>query len=176
MPRNVVAVLAVLGLTALAGACGASAPEKFEGEWPRGVDRSIAGVTGSLELQLFSRGADEAMFGASGRAEGGGLVDNALYSLWVSDQGGNVLLLDAGRADEECDVDPVTGEEEDCELVVHLSSNQYVVPFGVASLEGLTLSLREGLGSDGTAAGAALNVADLKGEVVLEFTVTEADL
>ena len=170
------AVLAVLALTALVGACGASTPEKFEGEWPRGVDRSIAGVTGSLELQLFSRGADETMFGASGRAEGGGLVDNALYSLWVSDQGGNVLPLDAGRADEECDVDPVTGEEEDCELVVKLRNSIAQAPFGVTTLEGLTLNIRKGLGVDGTIARSALSVTDLKGDVVMEFTVKESAL
>ena len=148
-PKTASAMLAILAITAVAvgSACAGSAPKRFEGEWPRGVDRSIAGVTGSLELQLFSRG-EETMFGASGRAEGDGLADNALYSLWLADQEGNALSLDTGRADQECDVDPLTGEEEDCELVVKLGSNQYVVPFGITTLEGLTLGIREGLGAD----------------------------
>ncbi len=175
-PRKVVAVLAVLAVTALVGACGASASEKFEGEWPRGVDRSMPGVTGSLELLLVSRSASETMFQASGRAEGDGLVDNALYSLWLSNQKGDVLSLDADRADQECEVDPVSGAEGDCELAVKLRSSIPQAPFGVTTLEGLTLNIREGLGSDGTIPPAALDVASLQGRVVVEFTVTEADL
>ncbi len=174
-PRKVVAVLAVLAVTALAGACGASAPEQFEGEWPRGVDRSIAGVTGSLELLLASRSASQTMFQASGRAEGDGLVDNALYSLWLSNQKGDVLSLDTDRADQECEVDPVTGDEGDCELVVKLRNSIPQAPFGVTTLEGLTLNIRTGLGVDGTIARSALNVANLKGDVVMEFTVTGSD-
>lgn len=171
------AMLAILAITAVAvgSACAGSAPKRFEGEWPRGVDRSIPGVTGSLELQLFSRG-EETMFGASGRAEGDGLADNALYSLWLEDQQGNALSLDTGRADQECDVDPLTGEEEDCELVVQLGSNQYVVPFGITTLEGLTLGIRQGLGTIGTVAGAAPAIAARDAEIVLEFTVDASDL
>ncbi len=175
-PRKVVVVLAVMAVTALVGACGAAAQEKFEGEWPRGVDRSIAGVTGSLELLLFSRGASQTAFQASGRAEGDGLVDNALYSLWLSNQEGDVLSLDTDRADQECEVDPVTGDEGDCELVVKLRNSIPQAPFGVTTLEGLTLNIRKGLGADGTIARSALSVADLKGDVVMEFTVTGSDL
>ncbi len=175
-PRKVVAVLAVLAVTAVVGACGASAPDKFEGEWPRGVDRSISGVTGSLELLLVNRGSSQTMFQASGRAEGDGLVDNALYSLWLSNQKGDVLSLDTDRADQECEVDPVTGDEGDCELVVKLRNSIPQAPFGVTTLEGLTLNIRKGLGVDGTIAQSALRVANLKGDVVMEFTVTESDL
>ena len=177
-PRGAAAalVVSVVALLAVASACSSSATEKFEGEWPRGVDRSLAGVTGSLELLLASKGSGRTLFQASGRAEGDGLADNALYSLWLFDQNGNVLALDTDRADEECDEDPNTGEEEDCELVVKMRHTTPLAPFDATTLAGLTLTMREGPGSDGSIAQATLSVSDLRGEVVLEFTVTEADL
>ena len=177
--RDIIGTIVIFTVIALTGviACGGSVSENFTGEWPRGVDRSIPGVTGDLELLLFSRGTNEILFRANGRAEGSGLRDNALYSLWLSDQTGNVLLLDTGRADEECEEDPDTGEEsDDCEVVLKLRSTVLQAPFNVTTLEGLTLNVREGSGTDGATAHPALKVIDLEGKVVLEFTVTESNL
>ncbi len=177
--RNTIGIIVIFTVMALAGgiACGGSVSENFIGEWPRGVDRSIPGVTGDLELLLFSRGTNEILFRANGRAEGNGLRDNALYSLWLSDKAGNALLLDTGRADEECEEDPDTGEEsDDCEVVLKLRSRLLQAPFNVTTLEGLTLDVREGPGTDGATVQAALKVIDLEGEVVLAFTVTESNL
>ena len=179
LSRGTIGIIVTLTAITLAGgiACGGSVAENFTGEWPRGVDRSIPGVTGDLELLLFSRGTNEILFRANGRAEGNGLRDNALYSLWISDRGGNALLLDTGRADEECEEDPDTGEEsDDCEVVLKLRSSVLRAPFNVTTLEGLTLNVREGSGTDGATEQTALMVIDLEGKVVMEFTVTESNL
>ena len=108
------------------------------------------------------------MFRAMVTAEGDGLADNALYSLWLADREGHLIQIDSGRADEECAVDPDTGNEGDeCEIELDLRGQVQPAPFGVTSLLGLTATLREGLGNIGT-----LELAP----VILSFTVTEADL
>ena len=180
-PRIVVARLVVLAVIALltASACAGSSPDSLqaqlgptpasvEAQWPRGGTSGIPGVKGVIELLLFNRGAGETMFRAMGRAEGDGLVDNALYSLWLTDQKGRVFLIDSGRADEECEVDPDTGEDtDDCELEVHLRSQGQPAPFPITSLVGLTATIREG--------GDSIGLLE-RAPIVVSFTVTEADL
>ena len=167
-PRVVVAILGVVAVIALlaGSACASSAPDRQEAQWPRGGTAGIPGVKGVIELLLFNRGSGETMFSAMGRAEGDGLIDNGLYSLWLADQKGNVLLIDSGRADEECEVDSDTGKE-DCEVELDLRNLALPAPFEATTLLGLTATIREGLGSIGT-----LELAP----VVVSFTVTEADL
>ncbi len=158
-------VLAVIGL--LAGyACGGSAADTYYAQWPRGGTSPMPRVTGSIELLLFDSGGDQAMFQATGKAKGDGLIDNGLYSLWLADQEGNALLIDSGRADEECDVNQA-GEETDCEVEVTLRSQVLPAPFQVTSLVGLTATISEGAGSIGLLEQAP---------IVVSFTVTEADL
>ena len=180
-PRIVVAGFVVLAvITVLAGsACADSAADSFEAQvsstpdtyyaqWPRGGTPRIPDVTGVIELLLFDSGGGQAMFRATVEAEGDGLVDNALYSLWLAGQEGQLVQIDSGRADEECEVDSDTGKEGDeCEIVLDLFGQVQVAPFEVTTLLGLTATVREGLGNIGT-----LELAP----VVLSFTVTEADL
>lgn len=110
------------------------------------------------------------MFRAMGKAEGDGLIDNALYSLVLADQGGNLFLIDSGRADEECEVDPDTGEEiDDCKIELRLFGNVQPAPFQITTLVGLTASIREGPGTIGP---QALEQAP----VVVSFTITDASL
>ena len=169
-PRTVVAMLMVLALMAALGSiafAGGSGPDT---QWSRGNTSDIPGVRGVIELLLFDSGSGGAMLKAMGRAEGDGLTDNALYSMWLADQEGNLVLLDSGRADEECEEDPDTGQEtDDCEIELHLRTDVLPAPFQVTSLLGLTASIREGAGSIGT---LELEQAP----VVVTFTVTEADL
>lgn len=131
-----------------------------------GGTSGVPGVKGVIELLLFDTGGEQAMFRAMGRAEGDGLVDNALYSLWLTDQKGNMLLIDSGRADEKCDVNQA-GEETDCEVEVTLRSQVLPAPFQVTSLVGLTATISEGAGSIGLLEQAP---------IVVSFTVTEGDL
>lgn len=177
--RKFVAIVVMLAVTALAGviACTSEASDEIEVAWPRGVTGSIPGVTGDLGMLLSDKGPGATMFRAQGRAEGDGIIEGTLYSMWLSDQKGKALRLDIAHADEECEVDSDTGEESDeCEVEVSLRSNLTQAPFGVASVSGLTLTIREGLGTDRTAGTVALNIADLNSRVVLEFTVSESDL
>ena len=180
-PRIVVARLVVLSvITVLAGsACVGSAsdsieaqlgptPDTYYAQWPRGGTPGIPDVTGVIELLLFDSGGGQAMFRAMVEAEGDGLADNALYSLWLAGQEGQLVQIDSGRADEECEVDPNTGEEGDeCKIVLDLFGQVQVAPFRVITLLGMTATVREGLGSIGTLEQAP---------VVLSFTVTEDDL
>jgi len=180
-PRIVVARLVVLAvITVLAGsACADSAPDSLEAQvglapdtyyaqWPRGGTPGIPDVIGVIELLLFDSGGGQAMFRAMVTAEGDGLADNALYSLWLADREGQLVQIDSGRADEECEVDSDTGKEGDeCEIVLDMFGQVQPAPFGVTSLLGLTATVREGLGDIGT-----LELAP----AVLSFTVTEADL
>ena len=162
--RTVVAMLMVLAVMAALGSiafAGGSGPDT---QWPRGGTSDIPGVRGVIELLLFDSGSGETMLKAMGRAEGDGLTDNALYSLWLADQKGNLVLLDSGRADEDCEEDPDTGKETaDCEIELRLRTDVQPAPFQVTSLLGLTATIREGAGS-------------IAAPVVVTFTVTEADL
>jgi len=130
----------------------------------------IPGVKGTIELFLSDRSTGEGFFLANGRAEGDGLIENTLYSMWVANSEGELLLLDFGPAREECEVDPATGEKDDCEVEVMLRSRLDEVPFNVVSLLGLTATISQFPGE------VPINLTDLEGQVVLEFTVTEADL
>ena len=158
--------LAVIGL--MAGyACGGSAPDTYYAQWPRGGTAAMPRVTGSIDLLLFDSGGGQAMFQATGKAKGDGLIDNGLYSMWLADQKGQLVQIGSGRADEECEVDPATGEDkENCEIELRLESGVQPAPFQITTLLGLTATIREGLGSIGTLEQAP---------VVVQFTVTEAD-
>ena len=90
--------------------------------------------------------------------------------MWVADPEGELLLLDFGRAREECEIDPDTGKKDDCEVEVMLRRRLDVVPFNVTSLLGLTATISQ------LPAVVPTNLTDLVGHVVLEFAVTEADL
>ena len=161
-PRTVVAMLMVLAVIAALGSiafAGGSGPDT---QWPRGGTSDIPGVRGVIELLLFDSGSGGAMLKAMGKAEGDGLTDNAPYSMWLADQEGNVFLLDSGRADEECEEDPDTGKETDCEIELRLRTDLQPAPFQVTSLLGLTATIRES--------------ASIVAPVVVTFTVTEADL
>ena len=154
-PAAVVAVLGVLTVIALlaGSACagGSVPPDRLEAQWPQGGTPGIPGVKGVIELLLFNRGSGETMFRAMGMAEGDGLIDNAVYSLWLADREGHLVQIDSGRADEECEVDPDTGEEgHECIVELDLLGQVQPAPFGVTTLLGLTATVREGLGSTGT--------------------------
>ena len=156
-------VLIIIQLT-VAVACSGQA------EWPQGGTATIPGVRGTIELFLSHGGTGRDLFLANGRAEGDGLIENTLYSMWVADPEGELLLLDFGRAREECEVDPDTGKKDDCEVEVMLRRRLDVVPFNVTSLLGLTATISQ------LPAVVPTNLTDLVGHVVLEFAVTEADL
>ena len=163
-PRTVVAMLMVLAVMAALGSiafAGGSVPDT---QWSRGGTSDIPGVRGVIELFLFDNGSGGAMLKAMGKAEGDGLTDNALYSLWLADQKGNLVLLDSGRADEDCEEDPDTGKEtDDCEIELRLRTDLQPAPFQVTSLLDLTATIRESAGN-------------IVAPVVVTFTVTEADL
>ena len=86
------------------------------------------------------------------------------YYWWLADN------RKRSRAREECEVDPDTGEKDDCEVEVMLRSRLDEVPFNVTSLLGLTATISQLPGE------VPINLTELEGHVVLEFTVTEADL
>ena len=163
-PRTVVAMLMVLAVTAALGSiafAGSSGPDT---QWSRGGTSDIPGVRGVIDLFLFDSGSGGAMLKARGKAEGDGLTDNGLYSLWLADQKGNLVLLDSGRADEDCEEDPDTGKEtDDCEIELRLRTDLQPAPFQVTSLLDLTATIRESVGN-------------IVAPAVVTFTVTEADL
>jgi len=141
-------------------------------QWPRGGTPGIPDVEGVIELRLFNLESGETLLRARGKAEGDGLTDNALYSLWLADQEGHSVLTVSGRAKLKCEVDSDSEEEEGDECVVELRLRNpgLLAPFEVTTLLGLTATIREGLGSVGSI--GALEQAP----VVIGFTVTEADL
>ena len=168
--RVIASILVGFGIIALALgiACAGSPADKLEAEWPRGGVPQIPGVKGNIELMLSNSSTGGTFFRASGRAKGKGLIENAVYSMWVANPDGSLLLLDSAPAREECDQDS-TGNE-DCEVELFLRSELNRVPFDVTSLQGLTVSISEDPGS------SPISLADLEGRVVLEFNITEADL
>ena len=139
-PTVLLAVLAVLAATVLAGAGGSELREKAELELiPTGVIRHVE-ADADLSLRIDDRQTE---FGATALVEGDGLIEGVFYSMWLADhQEGNVLFLDAVEAEEVCVIDLVTGEEE-CEVFVDLEDAREQAPFNVRSLEGLTINIRE---------------------------------
>ena len=120
-----------------------------------------------LRLQVSEQGMASLQVDAS--AEGDGLIKNMVYDLWLAEGESapeeNAVLLDVNRAREECDEDPDTGEEEDCEQRLELSGRLHQSPFDVTTLEGLTIVVREDLIGRGSTR-----------RILLTGTVTRADV
>ncbi len=162
-PTVLLAVLAVLAATVLAGAGASEIREKAELELiPTGVIRQVE-ADADLRLRIDDRQSE---FRATAFVEGDGLIEGVFYSMWLANQEGNVLFLDAVEAEEVCVIDLVTGEEE-CEVLVDLEADREQAPFNVTSLEGLTINIREHFFRGGVGGFAP---------VVLTGTVTPSDL
>jgi len=180
-PWVVLAILVAVSLVTLAAstACaGAGAPSVLavsEMVWPEGIAGEVPGVRGDFELRLNIGQRGDVRFRARGRAEGPGIINHALYSMWLNNPGGAVVFIDAAPAREEITVDAVTGEVE-CEVGVDLRDDLAQAPFNATSIENLTATIREGPGSNRLMAQAPLRVSDLTGRVVLQFTFTEFEL
>ena len=140
-----------------------------------GDSRDNSGVKGEFELRPNIGERGDVRFRARGRAAGPGIINHALYSMWLADPEGNAIFIDAARASQELTVGPLTGEVE-CETEVNLQDDLEQVPFNVTSVEGLTATIREGPGSNRLMAQEPLKVSDLVGQVVLQFTFTESEL
>ena len=112
-----------------------------------GIPGTTRGVKGEFELRLNIGERGDVRFRARGRAAGPGIINHALYSMWLADPEGNAVFIDAARASEEFTVRPLTGEVE-CETEVNLQDDLEQVPFNVTSAEGLTATIREGPGSN----------------------------
>ncbi len=95
----------------------------------------------SARLRISEQGVTNFAVGA--HVESGGLRGSGLYALWIVDPEDNALLVDTARADEECEVDPNTKEESDCDVVVDLRGHLAEAPFNITTLEGLTINIRE---------------------------------
>lgn len=95
----------------------------------------------SAQLRISEEGVTN--FTVRAQVESGGLSGSARYALWIVDPDDNGLLIDTARADEECEVDPDTKEDSDCELVVDLRGHLAQAPFNITTLEGLTINVRE---------------------------------
>ena len=127
-PKVVLAALAVIvGLT-LGGITTASAAGTGVNESVRLRLTSTGAIRSSLKgfarLQLHtSEQNGSSFFRASAQVESDGLDEHRLYALWLTGPGGNTLLIDTARADEECEVDHDTGKEADCEVVLDLRSH-----------------------------------------------------
>ena len=93
-------------------------------------------VKAFARLQLHVDQAAGPSLRVAGQAESDGLTENGLYGLWVTTREGNSILVDTGRADEECD----TG---DCEKIVDLRGHLLEAPANLITLEGLTISIRD---------------------------------
>ena len=137
--KVVVSMLGVFAVTALAGGT------VLAGSAVTNVDESASlrlASTGQVRPQLkaFARlqlrvnqGAGPSLLAAA-QVEGDGLTENRLYDLWLITQEGNSILVDTGRADQECDAG-------DCEVIVDLRGQLPEAPS--ATLEGLTIIIRE---------------------------------
>ena len=157
------AFLEVLAATVLVGAGASEIREKAELELiPTGVILHIE-ADADLRLRIDGRQAE---FRAAAFLEGDGLIEGVFYSMWLGDQEGNILFLDAVEAEEVCVIDFVTGEEE-CEVLVDLEDDRKQAPFNITSLEGLTIFIREHFFRGGGGGFAP---------VVLTGTVTASDL
>ncbi len=150
---------------------GGLAQDTIVAQWPGGGTPAIPDVEGHIELRLFNLASGETLLRAMGKAEGDGLTDNAIYSMWLENQEGFSVLIASGRAKLKCEVDSDTEEEGDeCVVELRLRHPGLRAPFEVTTLLGLTATIREGLGSVGSI--GTLEQAP----AVVKFTVTEADL
>ena len=171
--KLVVITLTVAVVTALSGDLGlVSATSSTVDEYARvrltstdPMRRFRADVV--LRLHISEQG--ESSFEADTEVKGDGLDGNMLYDMLLvstgSEHGAFSILIDADRADEECDRDGDTGEEIDCEEVLDLRGRLAPAPFDVTTMEGLTINIEELLfGREGTRS------------VMLTGTVTELDI
>ena len=71
-------------------------------------------MEGNSDLCLAISEQDEAEFPA--RSEGEGIVNGASYSLWLSNQNGDQILIDAASTIEKCSAEVETGQRM-CEEV-----------------------------------------------------------
>jgi len=98
-----------------------------------------------LRLHISEHG--ESSFEAGTQVKGDGLDGNRLYDMLLvstgSEDGEGSILIDADRADEECDRDGDTDEEIDCEEVLDLRGRLAQAPFDVTTMEGLTINIEE---------------------------------
>jgi len=128
-------------------------------------------VKAFARLQLHVDQAAGPSLRVAGQAESDGLTENGLYGLWVTTREGNSILVDTGRADEECD----TG---DCEKIVDLRGHLLEAPANLTTLEGLTISIRDhsnpGLLSNGApvVATGTVGAPDLTGEFGTSYRPT----
>ena len=133
---------ALAGDTVLAGSAGANIGESASLRLTdTGHIRPRVKAFARLQLD-FDQGAGPSLRAAA-QAESDGLTENGLYGLWVMTQEGKSILVDTGRADEECEVDPDTGEEVDCEKILNLRGHLLEVPSNLTTLEGLTINIRD---------------------------------
>ncbi len=114
--------------TSLGAMVGSSIPSVSEMAWPEGIPGTTRGVKGEFELRLNIGERGDVRFRARGRAAGPGIINHALYSMWLADPEGNAVFIDAARASEEFTVRPLTGEVE-CETEVNLQDDLEQVPF-----------------------------------------------
>ena len=154
---------------------GPSGKSVSEMVWPEGIPGTTPGVKGDFELRLNIGERGDVRFRARGRAEGFGIVNHALYSMWLNNPAGDVVFIDAARASEELTANPLSGEVE-CVVGVDLRDDLVQAPFNATSIEDLTATIREGPGSNRLMALAPLKVSDLGGRVVLQFTFAGAEL
>ena len=138
----VLALMVITGGTSLAGTSGVRERVSLD----LASTGAIFGVTGDAELQLLIRDQDE-RFRAGATAEGEGLVEGDFFSLCVDN-----LFIDAAEAkeleEEEFGGKSVKKEEKTVEVGVDLRGELAEAPF--SSLLGLTVTIREGVGCNGT--------------------------
>ncbi len=138
---GVLAIAVFAGGTALAGSPDINVSESAT------LRLSSTGLVRSslkafARLQLIDDQETGSSLRVSIQVESDGLRDNELYGLWVSTPEGGAVLLDTGRADEEFDVDPDTGDE-DREVILNLRGHLMRAPFQLTTLQGLTIDIRE---------------------------------
>ena len=97
-------------------------------------------MEGDSDLWLAISQLGEAEFPA--RAEGEGIVNGASYSLWLSNQNGDPILIDAASTIDKCSADVETGQRL-CEAVASLNDDSAQGSFEAASLAGLIAIVRE---------------------------------
>jgi len=181
----VVSLMALAASTACAGTSAPIAPRApiapivrvvSEMVWPEGIPGDVPGVRGDFELRLNIGERGDVRFRARGRAEGPGIINHALYSMWLNNPAGEVVFIDAAQAREEPTGKKLLTGEVDCMVGVDLRDDLVQAPFNATSIEDLTATIREGPGSNRLMAQAPLKVSDLEGRVVLQFTFTEFEL
>jgi len=140
---TVIVAVAVAGGIAFAGLTSAAVNESASLRLiSTGIIRSPVQAFARLQLHIGEQ--DGASFRARARVESDGLIRNRLYTMWLDGPEGKTLLIDTARADEECEEDQDTGEEEeDCEVVVDLRAHLTQAPFNITTLVGLTINIRE---------------------------------